>query len=50
MFALQIIKNCQFFFKSQSIMLGILFDVFPFRFISYFVGSVFQGSRETDIE
>jgi len=30
MFAPKIIKICQFFFKLQSIMLGMLFDVFPF--------------------
>jgi len=45
MFAPKIIKICQFFFKSQSIMLGMLFDVFPFisNFNAHFVGSVFPG-------
>jgi len=41
MVAPKIIKICQSFFKSQSTMLKMLFDVFPFRFNSYFVGSVF---------
>jgi len=48
MFAPKIIKICQFFFKSQSIMLGMLFDVF--LFISTHISLVLlsRGSAETD--
>ena len=38
MFVPKIIKICHFFFKSQSIMLGMLFDVFSF--ISTHISSV----------
>jgi len=40
MFVPKITKICQPFFKSQSIMFGILFDVFLFILI-HFVGSFF---------
>jgi len=48
MFVPQLIKICQFFFKSQSIMSGMLLDVF--RFISTHISlAVFSpGSAETD--
>jgi len=40
MFAPKIIKIFQFYFKSQSIMLGMLFDVFLF-ISTHFMGSAF---------
>jgi len=50
MFAPKIHKICQFFFKSQSIMLGMLFDVF--LFISTHISLVLfsPDSAETNTE
>jgi len=49
MFAPKIIKICQSFFKSQSLRLGMLFDVF--LFISTHMSLVLfsPGSAEADI-
>jgi len=49
MFAPKIIEICQSFFKSQSILLEMLFDVF--LFISMHISLVLfsQGSAEADI-
>jgi len=46
MFAPKIIKICQSFFKSQSIMLGMLFDVFwiILTHISFSPGSAEEDS------
>jgi len=49
MFAPKIIKIYQSFFKSQTIMLRMLFDVFFVFFNAYFAGSFFPGSAEADI-
>jgi len=47
MFALKMIKICQFFFKSQSIMLGMLFDIFPFTSTHILLVLLSPGSAET---
>jgi len=50
MFAPKIIKICQCFFKSQSIMLGMLFDIFSFISIHISLVLFSPDSAETDIE
>jgi len=48
MFAPKIIKICQFFFKLQSILFGMHFNVFPF--ISTYIAIVLfsPGNAKTD--
>jgi len=48
MFAPKIIKICHFFFKSQLIMFGILFDVFPLTSTHISLVLFSPGSAETD--
>jgi len=47
--AAKIIKICQSFSKSQSIMLEMLFDVFPFILIHISLVLFSPGSAETDV-
>jgi len=49
-FAPKIIKIYQFFFKSQTIMLGMLFDVFLFIFPHISLVYFSPGSAKADIE
>jgi len=48
MFVPKIIKICQFLFKSQSIMLGMLFDIFLFISTHILLVQFSPGSAETD--
>jgi len=49
MFAPKIIKICQLFFTSQSIMLEMLFDIFPFISTHISLVLFFPGTAKTDI-
>jgi len=49
MFAPKIMKIYQSLFKSQTIMLGMLFDVFLFIFTHISLVHFFPGSAEADI-
>jgi len=49
MFALRIIKIYQSFFKSQTIMLGMLFDVFLFNLMHISLVQFSPGSAEANI-